>query len=139
MTLIIGSTAPTGPALPNLADPAVNPHGLTEEELRTYAPQFWPSVLQYGRKKFGLSSIVLAVNGAMNHLGDIGRRHSCQRSMQAPLEALQGSFVSLFQEVCEREGWTPDEIKKVQGEIVKAQVTQGTPKILAADGNRTLN
>lgn len=118
----------------DLADPAINPHGLKPEDLQQYTEHHWPIVLKYGRDLFGMACTVLAVNGAMNHLGDIGRRHNCIRQMQQPLEAITGTFVSLFEEITKMKNWTPDMIKLVQGEITKAEAMEGTPTLLAADG-----
>lgn len=140
MSLIVGTAAPAGPVKPDLSDLTINPHGLTSEDLDEYPANFWPLVLKYGRTKFGLASLVIAVNGAMNHLGDIGRRHNCQRSMQAPMDALTGSFVNLFDEICKTYKWTADEIKVVQTEIMASYIKEPpTPKILTADGRGTLN
>lgn len=142
MTLIIGTATPAGPALPDLADAAVNPHGLTAEDLKGYPDIFWPLVLEHGRLKFGLSSTVLAINAALDNLAAIGRRHNCHKAMLAPLEAMAGCFVNMFEQVCTQNSWTPDDIKKVQGQITRAQVLQGAPRIVAADGKpipRVLN
>lgn len=120
--------------LPDLADPAVNPHGLKAEELQAYQPHHWPLVLKHGRRKFGLACVVLAANGALNHIGQIGRRHNCQRSLQAPMEALQGVFASLFHEISEIYKWTPEEIKAVQGELTRAEIKDGTPTLVGPSG-----
>lgn len=118
----------------DLNDPAVNPHKLKLEDLQQYTEHMWPVVLKHGRDLFGMACTVLAVNGAMNHLGDIARRHNCIRQIQQPMEALTGTFVSLFEEITKLRSWTPDMIKLVQAEITRAEAMEGTPILLAADG-----
>lgn len=121
--------------LPDLTNTAINPHGLTAEDLLAYQLHHRPLVLQHGRKKVGLACVILASNGAMNQLGEIGRRHSCHRSMAGAMEVLQGTFVNLFDEMCLTHKWSREEIKLLQGELVKAELKDGTPTILSASGS----
>lgn len=127
------------PEIPELTDLTINPHGLTADDLREYEPCYWPLLLLHGRQKFGLANLILGTNGALNALGDVGRRHGTQKTMIPMLDIIAQGLAMCFTEICQFRGWTPAELKALQAEVVKVQVTKAAPKILSHNGTTTLN
>jgi hypothetical protein len=121
----------------DLKDAAINPHGLTQEDLDHYRPEHQQLVLIHGRKKFGMAAAVGAANGAMNHLQEILQRHNAAKASLVPLQVLVEIFGNLFDEICEENKWEKLDISKLQSELMMASVQAG-PQLVAADGQTPL-